>query len=120
PIARVAARRPIVAIGGCLGLLAVLAVIPFGYDGPAALGWAGFLVAWSVPWLAGAAWRSRSERGAFAERRVGLALLAGFGVVGALLVAFGGYRASLIDAVPGGRSNTSPPTLYTAFVGVAQ
>jgi peptidoglycan/LPS O-acetylase OafA/YrhL len=120
PIARLAARRPIVAIGGCLGLLAVLDVIRFGYDGPAAIGWAGFLVAWSVPWLAGAAWRARSERGAFVERRVGLALLAGFGAVGALLVAFGGYQVSLIDAVPGGRSNTSPPTLYTAVVGVAQ
>ena len=119
-LAQLAAKRPATAIGTCVATLAVLDLIRFVLHGPGWIGWVGFLPAWSAPALAGAWWRARHEAGAFQERRVGLTLLVGFGTAGAALVAFGGYQASLIDAVPGARSNTSPPTLYTAIVALAQ
>jgi hypothetical protein len=59
-------------------------------------------------------------RGRFDERRVG-GLLAGAGALSCVgLVHLAGYSPALIDAVPGARSNTTPPTLYTAVAGVAQ
>ncbi len=119
-LARLVTRHPLASVGGCLGFLAVADITRFGLHGPAWIGWVGFLVAWSVPWLLGAWWRGRWESGGFPEKAMGAALLGGFGVLATLLVAFGGYQPSLIDVVPGGRSNTSPPTLYTAVVAVAQ
>ena len=57
PLARLVARRPVVAIGGCVGALALLDVLRFGCGGPGWIGWIGFLLAWSIPWMLGAWWR---------------------------------------------------------------
>jgi hypothetical protein len=119
-LARAAARRPGAVIGGCLGVLAVLDVARFVLDAPEWLGWPGFFVAWGVAWLAGAWWRDRVERGEFHEQRTGAMLAIGAGAVAIVLVQTCGYSPALIDAVDGARSNTTPPTLYTATVALAQ
>ena len=80
---------------------------------------------WVVPWLAGGWWRDRVERnpnapGPFPERRVGAVLAAVAITSGIVLVHRFGYAPALIDAVPDARSNTTPPTLYTAVIGLAQ
>jgi len=115
------ARRPVAAVAGCLIMLAILDAARFGPGIPSWIGWLGFFVAWSVPWIVGTAWRSRVEAGSgFDERRVGVGLLVGGAVAAYLLVRLGGYSAALIDAIPGSRSNTNPPTLYTAVAGLSQ
>ena len=114
------ARRPVAVVGGCLAALALLDLARFGFGAPDWIGWPGFFVAWGVPWLLGAWWRHRVETGPFRERWTGT-VLAGGALIGAVvLVHAGGYAPALIDAVPGARSNTTPPTLYTATVGIAQ
>jgi hypothetical protein len=119
-LARAAIARPAAVIGGCLLLLGALDVIHFGFDGPGWLAWPAFYLAWGTPWLAGCWWREQWTPGGFAERRVGIALAAGAGVGAWILVWRAGYQASLIDYGSDGRSNTNPPTLYTAVVGLAQ
>lgn len=118
-LAGAAARSPVAAIGGCLLVLAALDLARFGLGAPEWIGWVGFALAWGVPWLAGGWWRERSTEG-FAERRTGLVLLAGASVAAVVLVQAAGYAPALIDAVDGARSNTTPPTLYTALIGLAQ
>ncbi|HSB84688.1 MAG TPA: acyltransferase [Ilumatobacteraceae bacterium] len=115
-----AASRPIVSIGGCLVVLAGLDLVRFAVDGPEWIGWIGFAPAWVVPWLAGGWWRHRVEQGSFDEHRLGTVLAVAFALGAVVLVHGFGYSAALIDAVPGARSNTTPPTLYTATVGLAQ
>jgi hypothetical protein len=113
------ARRPVVAVGSCLVLVAVLDLARFGGDAPQWIGWFGFLPAWGVPWLLGAWWRDqRFDRRR--ERRTGALIALVAAVVGAVLVWRGGYEPALIDAVAGRRSNTTPPTLFTAVAAVAQ
>jgi hypothetical protein len=113
------ARRPVVAVGSCLVLLAVLDMARLGGDAPQWIGWFGFLPAWGVPWLLGAWWRDqRFDRRR--ERRTGALIALVAAVVGAVLVWRGGYEPALIDAVAGRRSNTTPPTLFTAVAAVAQ
>jgi hypothetical protein len=99
--------------------LAALDIARFGLGAPAWLGWPAFFVAWGVPWLAGGWWRARATQG-FRERRTGLALALTAGAAAVALVHLAGYSPALIDAVDGARSNTTPPTLYTAVVGLAQ
>jgi hypothetical protein len=118
-LARVAARSPVMAIGGCLVMLAALDLARFGLGAPDWIGWPGFFLAWGVPWLAGGWWRDRSSLG-FQEQRIGLVVAAVASVTAASLVHWGRYAPALIDAVDGTRSNTTPPTLYTAVVGLAQ
>jgi hypothetical protein len=119
-LARIGATHAVPVIGGSLVLLAGLDAARFGLGAPGWMGWPGFFLAWGIPWIAGAWWRARSESGAFEERRAGLLLALG-GVSGCVaLVALAGYSPALIDAVPGARSNTTPPTLYTAVAGLAQ
>jgi hypothetical protein len=114
------ATRPVLAVGACLLALAALDVARFWFDAPRGIGWPGFFLAWGVPWLLGAAWRNRWDAGGLDERRTGF-VLAGVALVGAAaLVQFAGYHPSLIDAVPGERSNTTPPTLFTATAATAQ
>ncbi len=125
-IARVAARRPVAAVGSCLATLAVLDAARFGLGLPAWISWPGFWLAWGTPWLVGAWWRSRWERctdpaaGRRAELIAGGVLAAGAIVACAALAAGAGYSPALIDVVAGARSNTTPPTLYAAVAGVAQ
>jgi len=120
PLARLADRHPLASVTVCLGGAALLDAMSFAWGAPRGVAWLGFLLVWATPWLVGAWWRARWESGGFAERKVGASLLVGCGLVGLALVAFAGYDAALIDAVKGGRSNTTPPTLYTAVAGLAQ
>ena len=107
-------------IGASLAALAALDLARFGFDGPEWMAWPGFYLAWGIPWVAGAWWRARCIEGDFDERRTGALLFAGAAAACAALVAKGGYGPALIDAVPGDRSNTTPPTLYTAVAALAQ
>jgi hypothetical protein len=113
-----------VVLPAVLATLLILDVSRFALHGPEWIGWPGFFLAWGTPWLLGAWWRHQVEAsndgGQFDERRAGL-ILAGAGTLGCLaLVHLAGYSPALIDAVPGARSNTTPPTLYTAVAGIAQ
>ena len=117
--AGVAARSPVAVVGGCLAVLAVLDVARFALGAPEWVGWPGFFVAWGVPWLAGGWWRDRAERG-FDEQRAGLVIAVAATAASLALVHTAGYAPALIDAVEGARSNTTPPTLYTAVAGLAQ
>lgn len=119
-LARAASARPVTMIGGCLVALAAIDLMHFGLDGPAWLAWPAFYLAWVTPWLAGGCWRDRWTRGGLSELHVGLALAAGGALAASLLVWRAGYQASLIDYGSDGRSNTNPPTLYTAVIGLAQ
>lgn len=120
PLARLARDHVVTTVAGSLALLAILDSARFAFDAPSWIGWPGFYFAWGIPWVVGAWWRSRYEGGAAGERRAGLllALMAGLGCVA--LVAAAGYDPALIDAVPGARSNTTPPSLFTAFAALAQ
>jgi hypothetical protein len=119
-LARTAGHHPVLMIGGCLAGLAVLDLARFSFDTGTDIGWIGFALAWVVPWLAGGWWRHRVEHGGLAERRTGAVIAATSMAAGIVLVHVFGYSPALIDAVPGARSNTTPPTLYTAVAGLAQ
>jgi hypothetical protein len=115
-----AAHHVVAALAICLSVLVVLDVTRFVLDAPDWIGWPGFAAAWTVPWLLGIWWRLRVERGGFPERRVGLALALSGAATCVVLVRTAGYSPALIDAIPGARSNTTPPTLYTAAAAVTQ
>jgi hypothetical protein len=119
-MATTAARRPAIVFGVCLGGLAVIDLARFGAGWTRWIGWPGFYIAWAVPWFLGGWWRDRFERARLHERRTGIALALVAGAAAVALVKVGGYSPALIDAVPAARSNTTPPTLYTAIVGIAQ
>jgi peptidoglycan/LPS O-acetylase OafA/YrhL len=119
-LGRLAARHPLASIGTSLAALALLDVARFGGGASDGLGWIGFPLAWGVPWLAGAWWRNRFDVGRLDPRRLGALIASGSIAAAIVLVHRFGYSSALIDAVPGARSNTSPPTLYTAVVGLAQ
>jgi fucose 4-O-acetylase-like acetyltransferase len=118
-LARVA-TRPVLAVGGSLVALALLDAARFTFDAPEAVGWPGFFLAWGVPWVLGAWWRSRCEAGGLRENRTGAIVAVAALAVAAALVLLGGYSPALIDAVPGQRSNTTPPGLYTATAAMVQ
>jgi hypothetical protein len=119
-LARIASRySPFVTLGGCLTALAVLDVARFALSAPEWIGWLGFYLAWVVPWLAGGWWRAQWE-GGFTEARAGIGIAIAAGLAATALVHWGGYAPQLIDVVKGARSNTTPPTLYTAVAALAQ
>ncbi|RAY16001.1 acyltransferase [Actinomadura craniellae] len=89
---------------------------PWGFGGPAWLGWANVLAGWLVPYYLGVAWAG----GALASRRAAAALLAGGTAATAALVLWAGYPASMVG-VPGEPvSNLNPPTLAAMTFGAAQ
>lgn len=116
-------RRPVRSLGACLAVLALNDLLRFIGGAPEAVGWIGFLPAWAVPWLLGSWWR-RSVSARVDARRFEItrgALVAGICVLcGTMLVGSAGYAPTLIDVVPGDRSNTSPPTLFTAVAAAGQ
>ena len=118
-LARIA-TRPVLAVGGSLVVLATMDVARFAFDAPEVIGWPGFFLAWGVPWVLGAWWRARWQAGVLREVSTGAALAGGALVVAAGLVLLAGYSPALIDAVPGKRSNTTPPGLYTATAAIVQ
>lgn len=119
-LARLAAERIVGVVGVSLALLAALDLARFALDAPEWIGWPGFYLAWGTPWLLGGWWRARHLDNGLDERRVGWALALGGAAGCAALVVVAGYEPALIDAVPGARSNTTPPTLYTAVAAIAQ
>lgn len=118
-LARLAARSPAAVLGGCLAALALVDLARFALDAPQWVGWVCFPLAWGLPWLAGGWWRDRAGAG-FAEQRTGLVLAVVAAAAAVALVQLAGYSPSLIDVVAGARSNTTPPTLYTGVVALAQ
>lgn len=119
-IAQLASRHVVKCIVFCLVVLAALDIARFRFGGGSWIGWPGFFLAWGTPWVVGAWWRARRESTSFDERWHGLAIAGIACTVCILLVAFAGYDPALIDAVDGARSNTNPPTLYTAVAALAQ
>lgn len=119
-LARLAADRIVALVGASLVLLAALDGARFALDAPEWIGWPGFYLAWGTPWLLGGWWRARYLDGTLDERRVGWTLALGGTAGCAALVLLAGYEPALIDAVAGARSNTTPPTLYTAVAAIAQ
>ena len=104
----------------CIGVVAVSDVARFTFDAPRWVGFPGFFATWAIPWAIGIWWRLQHEKKLLPERKVG-AVLAVMGVIASiLLVRFAGYHPSLIDAVPGHRSNSTPPTLFTCTAAVTQ
>lgn len=92
----------------------------FTFDAPRWVGYPSFFATWAIPWAIGIWWRLQHEKKLLPERKVG-AVLAVMGVITSiLLVRFAGYHPSLIDAVSGHRSNSTPPTLFTCTAAVMQ
>lgn len=123
-VSRTMMSRPLVVAVGCVALVATSDLARFVAGAPSWVGWPGFLAAWAVPWTIGAWWRglgttdpTTSRR---REKRTGAILFAGGAVLAVLLVHHGGYSVSMLDVVDGARSNSTPPTLYTTAVAVAQ
>ena len=117
------AGRPVWSIGSCAAVLALADAARFVFDVGGPVGWVGFLPAWAVPWLLGAWWR-QAVGGRSDARRFEMAhgaVLAGVSLLlGAALVRWAGYSPTLVDAVAGDRSNTTPPTVFTAVAAVGQ
>lgn len=90
--------------------VALVDVIRFGLDGPAALGWLNVAAGWLVPFTLGAR---------FFDRRYGWALLIGGTLATVALVRWAGYPAAMVG-VPGELSNLNPPTLAAVTFGLAQ
>ena len=91
-------------------------VIRFGLGGPAWLGWVNVAAGWLVPYALGAAW----TRGELERRRAGWVLFGCGAVATVVLVAWGGYPASMVG-IPGATvSNLNPPTLAAVTFGLAQ
>ena len=119
-LAGLATAHPVLSIGGCLAGLAALDLARFAGPAPDWIGWPGFGLAWGIPLLLGGWWRARWEAGQLHERGAGGILLAGGVVAAVALVALAGYQPALIDTSEVERSNTTPPTLYTAVAAIAQ
>ncbi|MEV0845117.1 acyltransferase [Streptomyces sp. NPDC049954] len=80
------------------------------------LGRVNVLAGWLVPYCLGARW----ARGELDGRRAGLVLLLGGAGASALLIALGGYPASMVGVPGGAVSNLDPPTLAAVAFGLAQ
>lgn len=118
-IARIA-RRPVVSVAVCLSLLVVIDIARFEFDANEKWGWPSFFLAWGIPWIIGAWWRNAAQSALFHEKRVGAVLAISGAIICVLLVKTANYYPALIDAVPGKRSNTTPPTVFTATAAITQ
>ena len=116
----VLATRPIITVGIALVALTAIDIARFGFDANDKWGWPSFFLAWSIPWIIGSWWRRASHSQSFNERRVGCALFITGVTAAIMLVKTAHYYPALIDAVPNKRSNTTPPTLFTAVAAIGQ
>lgn len=107
-------------IVGCAICVALCDVVRFTETGPGWIGWLGFLPTYGSFWAAGMWWRRMSADPRFREQRWGLSLVIACGALAWLLTARCGYSWALIDAAPGRRSNTTPPTVFTVTAGFLQ
>ena len=114
------ATRPLISMGTALAVLTAIDIARFGFDANEKWGWPSFFLAWGIPWVIGSWWRQASLSPSFNERRVGFVLTIIGAVAGVALVRWAHYYPALIDAVPLKRSNTTPPTLFTAVAAITQ
>lgn len=119
-ISHLSARAQLRLLGSCIAIVAACDLIRFGAGGPKWVGWFAFLPTYGTFWICGIVWRRKSARPGFSERRPGVILLVVTLVIAFLLTSRMGYSWALIDAVPGKRSNTTPPTLFTVTAGLLQ
>ncbi|MGH8903051.1 MAG: acyltransferase family protein [Egibacteraceae bacterium] len=99
----------------------VVGVVDLAQLGPSApraggLRWATVIFAWLVAYLLGIAWAD----GGLRSRRAALLLVAGGGVLAAVLVWRGGYPASMVGVTGAVRSNLNPPSLLVPAVTCVQ
>ena len=92
----------------------------FGFGGPQWPSWLAFASRGPRPGSSVRGGANQWTRNTITEWHVGIVLFVAAAFVAWLLVARAGYQASLIDYGSDGRSNTNPPTLYTAVVGLAE
>lgn len=114
------AQRLAPIVGLCLAVLVVIDIARFGFGADDKWGWPSFFLAWGIPWMIGAWWRKASQSPAFNERKIGAVLAISGAMSCVLLVKIAHYYPALIDAVPNERSNTTPPTVFTAVAAIAQ
>lgn len=114
------ATRPVIAVAAALVVLTASDIARFGFHASDKWGWPGFFLAWGIPWIIGSWWRHASQSSSFNERRVGYLLFISGAVTAIVLVKTAHYYPALIDAVPNKRSNTTPPTLFTAVAAISQ
>lgn len=120
PRVNMAAGRPVIFVVAAAMVVGATDALRFLDERPRMVGAPGFLLVWAVPWVMGAWWRLEGPRDHRGEMRTGILLAGGAGLVCVLLVRHGGYSPSLIDAVPGRRTNSTPPTLFTLSAAVVQ
>lgn len=115
-----AAHRPLLWLLASIALVGVSDSVRFGCGAPRWVGFAGFFVAWSVPWVAGWWWQDNRGMRGTREARAGVVLFTAGAASCVVLVRWFGYSGTLIDAVSGRRSNSTPPTLFTVGAAVSQ
>ncbi|MFC0530728.1 acyltransferase family protein [Phytohabitans kaempferiae] len=108
-------RRTVERAGPAAVVLPALAVVALADAGLGALPLT-VVAAWLVPYTLGVALAT----GRLASRGTGLALLAGGVAALAILVLWLGYPASAVGVPGDGRSNLSPPSLFTVALAAAQ
>ncbi|WP_408907276.1 acyltransferase family protein [Streptomyces cavernicola] len=122
-LAALTALTPLVARLHPMWPLAVVAHVDlwrFGFDGPEWLGWINVPAGWLVPYCLGAAWARGRLGDREGVRTTGFVLLAGGAAATAVLVAVGGYPASMVGVPGAAVSNLNPPTLAAVTFGLAQ
>ena len=110
---RVIRRHHPAALG--VGLVALVAAVDAAHlAGVPAIGYANFILVWSLPTLLGVV----VQDGRLTARQLGAAALGAVGVA-ALLILAAGYALPVVGVTDAARSNNSPPTLLLACHAVA-
>jgi len=103
-----------------LGLAgAVVDVMARGLGVPA-VGWLNFAVVWLLCHQLGIAWEAGDLGRGLATHRTGIALATGGLVTLVAMTSHMGYARSMVGGLESDRSNTSPPTMALAAVGLWQ
>ncbi|MFI8853328.1 acyltransferase [Streptomyces sp. NPDC053499] len=99
-----------------LAIVVHVDLVRLGLGGPQWLGWVNLGAGWLVPYCLGTAW----ARGELRDRMTGWVLLVGGAGATGLLVAGGGYPASMVGVPGAALSNLNPPSLAAVTFGLAQ